>query len=49
MILYDDINLMLNSKRSFNNNEYNGSKSRSKSIYRGDHSHTISMHLRTAT
>lgn len=37
---------MLNTKRSFNNNVYNASKSRNKSIYRGDQSHTLSMHLR---
>lgn len=37
---------MLNTKRNFNNNVYNPSKSRSKSIYRGDQSHTLSMHIR---
>ena len=37
---------MLNTKRNINNNEYNGSKSRNKSIYRGDQSHTLSMHIR---
>lgn len=37
---------MLNTKRSTKNNVYNGSKSRSKSIYRGDQSHTLSMHIR---
>jgi hypothetical protein len=38
---------MLNSKRSFNNNVLNGSsKSRNKSIYRGDQSHTVSMNIR---
>ena len=40
---------MLNSKRSFNNNVYNGSKSRSKSTFRGDQSHAISMHIRVDT
>lgn len=38
---------MLNSRRSFKNSLYNGSsKERSKSIYRGDQSHTLSMHIR---
>jgi hypothetical protein len=38
--------LMLNNKHSFKDNAYNGSRSRSKSIYRGDQSHTLSMHIR---
>ena len=38
---------ILNSRRSFKNSLYNGSsKERSKSIYRGDQSHTLSMHIR---
>jgi hypothetical protein len=38
--------LMLNNKHSFKDNAYNGTRSRSKSIYRGDQSHTLSMHIR---
>lgn len=37
---------MLNNKQVFKDNVYNGTRSRSKSIYRGDQSHTISMHIR---
>lgn len=37
---------MLNTKRQLKDNVYNGSRSRSKSIYRGDQSHTLSMHIR---
>lgn len=36
---------MLNSKRSFKDNVYNGGLSRSKSIYNANHSHTLSMNL----
>jgi len=38
--------LMINPKHSFKDNVYNGTRSRSKSIYRGDQSHTLSMHIR---
>jgi|688.fasta_scaffold65138_2 hypothetical protein len=40
---------MLNSKRSFNNNVYNATKSRSKSTFRGDQTHAVSMHIRVDT
>lgn len=40
------LNLMINFKRTLRDHSQLQHKSRSKSIYRGDQSHTVSMNLR---